>query len=57
MFVILSPSSRFPTLSFNPLPNDQFLDWSKLKAFADEKMNVTQKLNFVLESVENIEGT
>ena len=57
MFVILSPSSRFPTLSFNPLPNDQFLDWSKLEALADEKMNVTQKLNFVLESVENIEGT
>ena len=40
----------------NPLPNDKFLDWSKLKAFADEKMNVTQKTNFYLESVENIVG-
>ena len=40
----------------NPLPDDKFLDWSKLKAFADEKINVTQKLNFVLGSRENIMG-
>ena len=25
----------------NPLPSDKFLDWSKLKALADDKMNVT----------------
>ena len=25
----------------NPLPNDKSLDWSKLKAFADDKINVT----------------
>ena len=25
----------------NPLPNDKFLDWSKLKAFADNEINVT----------------
>ena len=25
----------------NPLPDDKFLDWSKLKAFADDKINVT----------------
>ena len=25
---------------FNSLPNDKFLDWSNLKAFADDKMNV-----------------
>ena len=28
-------------LWFNPLPNDKFLDWSKLKAFADDEINVT----------------
>ena len=33
-----------------------FLDWSKLKAFADDKMNVTQKLKFVLEREGNIVG-
>ena len=28
-------------LTLNPLPNNKFLDWSKLKAFADDKINVT----------------
>ena len=37
----------------NSLPNDKFLDSSKLKAFADDKINVTEKLNFDLGSVEN----
>ena len=26
---------------YNPLPNKKFLDWSKLKAFADDKINET----------------
>ena len=30
---------------FNSLPNDKFLDRSKLKAFADIKINVTEKNN------------
>ena len=29
---------------FNSSPNDKILDWSKLKAFADDKINVTEKL-------------
>ena len=32
----------------NSLPKYKFLDWSKLKAFADDKINVTEKLIFVL---------
>ena len=32
------------------------LDWSKLKAFADEKINVTQELKFVSGRKENIVG-
>ena len=32
------------------------LDWSKLKVFADNKMNVTEKLKLVSERVENIVG-
>ena len=44
-------------LSFlNSLPNNKVLDWSKLKALADDKINVTEKLNFVLGKVENIVG-
>ena len=41
---------------FNSLPNDKILDWSKLKAFADAKINVTEKLKFVKGRVENIVG-
>ena len=38
----------------NSLPNNKFLDWSKLKALADDKMKLTEKMKFVLEMVENI---
>ena len=40
--------------ALNSLPNDKILDWSKLKAFADDKINVTEKMKFVLAKVENI---
>ena len=29
---------------YNPIPNDKILDWSKLKAFADDKINMTKEL-------------
>ena len=41
---------------FHSLPNNKILDWSKLKAFADDKICVTERLKFVLERVENIVG-
>ena len=40
----------------NPFPNGKFLDWSKLKAFADDQINVTEKLKFVLGTGENVVG-
>ena len=40
----------------NSLPKDKFLDWSKLKTFADDEINVSEKLKFVLGWVENIVG-
>ena len=40
----------------NSLPHDKMLDWSKLKAFADAKINVVEKLKFALGRVENIVG-
>ena len=46
-------SARF---IFNSLPNGKILDYSKLKAIADNKLNVYQKLKFVLGRVENIVG-
>ena len=42
--------------SFNPVPNNNFLDWSKLKELADGKINVTKNSKFVLGRVENIVG-
>ena len=43
-------------LFFNPLPNDKILDLSKFKAFADDKIIVTQKSKFSLGGIENIVG-
>ena len=40
----------------NPLPSDKFLNLSKLKAFGDDKINVTKKLKFVFGRVEIIVG-
>ena len=37
-------------------PNDKILEWSKLKAFADDKINMAEKLKPVLGRVENIVG-
>ena len=40
----------------NSLPNDKNLDWSRFKAFADDKINVTEKSKLVLGQVKNIVG-
>ena len=40
----------------NTLPNDKIFHWSKLKACADDKINVTEILRFVWRRVENIVG-
>ena len=43
-------------LHLNPFPKDKILDWSKLKAFADNKKNVTENLKFFSGLLENIVG-
>ena len=43
-------------VSFNSLPNDKILHKSKLKAFADDKINVTEGLKLVLRKIEKIIG-
>ena len=53
---IASSGLFYCTYCFNSLPNDKFSDWSKLKAFADDKLNLTEKLKLELERVENIVG-
>ena len=42
--------------NFNSLPNDSFLNWSKLKVIADDKINVAQKMKPVSGRIENIVG-
>ena len=37
-------------------PNVRILAWSKLKAFADDNVNVTQNLKFIFERVESFLG-
>ena len=40
----------------NALPNDKISDWSKLKEFADDKIDVTKELKFALGKEERIVG-
>ena len=42
--------------SFNPFPNEKILDQTKLKALADNKLNVTKIIISVFDRVENIVG-
>ena len=41
---------------FNSVPNNEILDWSKLKAFADNKIKLANMMIFAFERVENIVG-
>ena len=42
------PILNNPTVTLcNSLPKENFLDWSKSKAFAADKINATEKLKFV----------
>ena len=53
----VSPTfTTFNSFLYNSLPNDKIFDRSKLKAFADDKINMTEKMEFVLGRLENIVG-
>ena len=41
---------------FNPFPNGNILELSKFKAFADDKIEVSKRLIFLLERIESIVG-
>ena len=43
-------------LFVNSLPNDKILDWSKLKAFANDILKLAKRMVFVSDRVENIVG-
>ena len=48
-------SSNIRPIQFNSSTNDNFLDWTKVKAFADDKLNVA-KIVSVFDRIENIVG-
>ena len=41
-------------LSFHPFPHDTILDQAKLKAFADDKLNVTKMIISVFDKVKTL---
>ena len=47
---------EYTTLLINPFPHDKILDQTKLKAFADDKLNVPKMIISVFDRVENIVG-
>ena len=40
----------------NSLPNGNVLDWTKVKVFADDKLNYATIINSVFDRIENIVG-
>ena len=55
-FKSVMSSSLFSMTWVNPIPNHEILDWSNLKAFADNKIKVTEKLEIVWGKAENTVG-
>ena len=54
--MLLTSIFSFSRNLFNPLPNDQILDTTKLKAIADDKLNVDKMTISLVDRVENTEG-
>ena len=44
------------SISINPLPDDKILAWSKLKAFADDKIDVVKMMIYLFDRVDNTVG-
>ena len=43
-------------MTIKPLLHDKILDWTKLKTFADDKINVAEMMISLSDRVENIVG-
>ena len=52
----IQSNTTFTNHCLLPITVYQTTDWSKLKAFADNKVNSTEKLKFVFGLVENVVG-
>ena len=52
----MSPDVHNPRNRIKPLPDDNIFGLPKLKAFADDKSNVTQNIKVVFHRLESIVG-
>ena len=55
-FMLCTVKPVLETTCISPLSNGKILDWSKLKAFADDKINVAEMMISLSDMVENIVG-
>ena len=51
--IITRKTKVHSVIAFISLPKDKILDWSKFKAFADEKFNIAKKMISLCDRVEN----
>ena len=56
MFLLAYRTFQNGNVLINSLPNDKILAWSKLKAFAYDKIDVVKIMISLLDSVENTVG-
>ena len=56
IFKRVLPQSRNKGLFVKSLPHNIILDWSKLKAFADNNLKVAAMMIYAFDMVENIMG-
>ena len=54
--IIQPTDGKFVIPKVNPFPHDKILDQTKLKAFADDKLNITKMIISVFDRGENIVG-
>ena len=53
MFSTLSDTNSMSLATCNPLPNDKILDVTKLKAFADDRLNINKMTISICDTVGN----
>ena len=54
--ILIYTACKISTRCFHPLPNNEILTWTKLKAFADNEFSFAKMVISILDRVENIVG-
>ena len=56
MLILVTCTCLKGDFTFNPLPDDKMLDWSKLKQFADNNFKFDENCRMFCKRVENTVG-